>query len=753
MTEIILKYNPYKVQTTITIDGENIKEDSYLSGYKNERLQVWIENLIPKIIEQLNETELKLVFNGTKLDYEDVLYYCDYYNENGYNGEKVNIELEYTPAKESSDRLNQLKELVKDMREGPFEELKSEEVERNFNKAINSEFEIAVIATMSSGKSTLINSMLSQELMPSKNTACTAKITRIKDNDNLDKFRAVCKNINEEVVATIDDVDIENMKDFNDNKEISFINLEGNIEKFSSEDMNLVLIDTPGPNNSQDSSHAEFTYKVIKDQDSKPIVLYVLNGTQLGINDDSHLLSQVAESMKVGGKQSKDRFIFAVNKIDDFDPEEEDISLMLDNVTKYLEKHGIEEPNIYPVSAELAKVIRLNQKGFDLTRKQNKTLEEYDLFLEEEDLHTLKYTPLGANIKNEIQSKIDSCEDDYEKALYHTGVPYLEAAINTYLNKYALSSKITEAVDSFVNIIEEKQIFKEIEENIQENKEYRDCIIEQINYINEQLKKGNGAKKVKEDIDKLTFNKKQATKPTRIKINNKTNEYSDRFRNKKIEEYEANSMISKLQQDLKTLEADIKTDLDNTMAKIVKSKAEEYIGKYRNQVEGVIKTNGKFVTKGMDYLSCSIPNTETLIESYKYTQKEKVGEEVYKNPNKKWYKPTTWLEPKYLTRNIYENRTYIDGDKLSESIVQPYLKSLDANVEKFENSIDIETKNLKDFFKNEIDKLEKVLENKVNDLQKLVKESDEITTDIENRNKEKEWLLNISNRLERILDI
>ena len=462
MTEIILKHNPYKVETTITIDGENIKEDSYLSGYKNERLQVWIENLIPKIIEQLNETELKLVFNGTKLDYEDVLYYCDYYNENGYNGEKVNIELEYTPAKESSDRLNQLKELVKDMREGPFEELKSEEVERNFNKAINSEFEIAVIATMSSGKSTLINSMLSQELMPSKNTACTAKITRIKDNDNLDKFRAVCKNINEEVVATIDDVDIENMKDFNDNKEISFINLEGNIEKFSSEDMNLVLIDTPGPNNSQDSSHAEFTYKVIKDQDSKPIVLYVLNGTQLGINDDSHLLSQVAESMKVGGKQSKDRFIFAVNKIDDFDPEEEDISLMLDNVTKYLEKHGIEEPNIYPVSAELAKVIRLNQKGFDLTRKQNKTLEEYDLFLEEEDLHTLKYTPLGANIKNEIQSKIDSCEDDYEKALYHTGVPYLEAAINTYLNKYALSSKITEAVNSFISIIEENEIIKEI---------------------------------------------------------------------------------------------------------------------------------------------------------------------------------------------------------------------------------------------------------------------------------------------------
>ena len=753
MTEIILKHNPYKVETTITIDGENIKEDSYLSGYKNERLQVWIENLIPKIIEQLNETELKLVFNGTKLDYEDVLYYCDYYNENGYNGEKVNIELEYTPAKESSDRLNQLKELVKDMREGPFEELKSEEVERNFNKAINSEFEIAVIATMSSGKSTLINSMLSQELMPSKNTACTAKITRIKDNDNLDKFRAVCKNINEEVVVTVDDVDIENMKDFNDNKEISFINLEGNIEKFSSEDMNLVLIDTPGPNNSQDASHAEFTYKVIKDQDSKPIVLYVLNGTQLGINDDSHLLSQVAESMKVGGKQSKDRFIFAVNKIDDFDPEEEDISLMLDNVTKYLEKHGIEEPNIYPVSAELAKVIRLNQKGFDLTRKQNKTLEEYDLFLEEEDLHTLKYTPLGANIKNEIQSKIDSCEDDYEKALYHTGVPYLEAAINTYLNKYALSSKITEAVNSFISIIEEKQILKEIEENIQKNQESRYSILENINYINDEFEKGDRAKSVKDEIDKLTFNKREVVQPITNKIDEETDKISDIFRNKKIEEHEANIIINKLQEGLKNLEADIKTDLDNAMEKTIKNKAEEYIKQYRKQVEGLINTNSKFESNGLNYLIYSIPDSNKLIDNYKYTVTEEVGEETYKNLDKKWYNPFTWFEPSYLTRKIYEDKTYIDGEALSKEVMNPYLKSLNKNMKMFEKSLDLETKNLKKFFKNEVDKLEEVLQNKVYELEALLKQNDRLEENIESKNKEKEWLVEISSRLESILEI
>lgn len=754
MTEIFLSYNPYKVETTILVDGEKLNEDSYLEKFKNERLQVWIENLVPQLINQLNENELKLTFKGTKLDYEDVKYYCDEYNKNGYKGDSIKIELEHISAKESDHKITQLQELVKDMKKGPFDELRSDEIEMNFNKVKDSEFEIAVIATMSSGKSTLINSMLGQELMPAKNEACTAKITKIKDNDNLEKFRAKCKDINEEIVCTMEDVNNDNMKKFNEDEKIAIIDVEGNIPSISSEEMKLVLIDTPGPNNSQDSSHEQFTFKVIKDQSSKPMVLYVLNGTQLSTNDDNSLLDQVAQAMKVGGKQSKDRFIFAVNKIDQFDTEEEDINSMLNKVKRYLESHGIENPNIYPVSSEMAKVIRLYKKGYELTRKQKSTLKDYDLFLEEEALHTLKYTPLSDSIKNSIQENIDNCEDDYKKALYHTGVPYVEYAINTYLEKYAITSKITAAVNSFKKIIEEKQMFQEIEDKIRGNEEYKNSIVEQIEYIKNQLKQGNGAKKVKEDIDKLTFNKKEAIKPTRRKITLKTNEMGNKFRNKDIEEYEANSIISKLHKELKTLEADIKTDLENTMDELVRSRAQEYIGKYRKQVEGLIQANGNFKTKGMDYLACSIPDVDKLIYEYKYTKSEVVGEETYKNPSRKFYKPWTFFtEPKFLTRNIYEDRTYIDGNKLSECIIQPYIKSLSYNLEKFEIEVEEEIKKLKIFFKGEIDKLEKVLKNKINDLDNLVKESDVVANDIETKSKEKAWLLEISNRLEKILEI
>ena len=50
------------------------------------------------------------------------------------------------------------------------------------------QYNVAVCATMSAGKSTFINAMLGSDYIPSKNEACTAKITTIRDNDNLNKI-------------------------------------------------------------------------------------------------------------------------------------------------------------------------------------------------------------------------------------------------------------------------------------------------------------------------------------------------------------------------------------------------------------------------------------------------------------------------------------------------------------------------------------------------------------------------------------
>ena len=64
-------------------------------------------------------------------------------------------------------------------------------------KKINDKFTVAVIATMSSGKSTILNALLGYELLPSKNEACTAKTFKIKDVDGLAQFIGRTKDVEE----------------------------------------------------------------------------------------------------------------------------------------------------------------------------------------------------------------------------------------------------------------------------------------------------------------------------------------------------------------------------------------------------------------------------------------------------------------------------------------------------------------------------------------------------------------------------
>ena len=48
------------------------------------------------------------------------------------------------------------------------------------------EKKIGVFATMSAGKSTLINALVGYNLCPSQNQACTAKVLKFTNNDELE---------------------------------------------------------------------------------------------------------------------------------------------------------------------------------------------------------------------------------------------------------------------------------------------------------------------------------------------------------------------------------------------------------------------------------------------------------------------------------------------------------------------------------------------------------------------------------------
>ena len=123
MTNVFLKYDSQKPNTIIKIEGYTLNEDSYLTKYKNKPIENWIINLIPDIINQINETEFELKFSGEKKDYQDILKCCNYYNKCGYEGETVNIEIEYIKNIKNVEKLNGIIKKIKQ-----YDEFKSIDV-------------------------------------------------------------------------------------------------------------------------------------------------------------------------------------------------------------------------------------------------------------------------------------------------------------------------------------------------------------------------------------------------------------------------------------------------------------------------------------------------------------------------------------------------------------------------------------------------------------------------------------------------
>ena len=68
MREIFIKYNPYKLETSITIDGEKLKKNSKLN-FEDSRLQEWVENLPHLLVEECNSKEFNIRFHGTIPDF------------------------------------------------------------------------------------------------------------------------------------------------------------------------------------------------------------------------------------------------------------------------------------------------------------------------------------------------------------------------------------------------------------------------------------------------------------------------------------------------------------------------------------------------------------------------------------------------------------------------------------------------------------------------------------------------------------
>ena len=472
MKKVFIKYNPYNLITEITVDGKILAQNSRLGEriIPGARLQEWVEELPDILIDEYNDKEFDVTFHGTLLDYEDL---TEVFTD-AYERGKLTAKLNRKPAKETSDKEALIDNVFKKIQKGPFDELRDPEILNAFQHAKSSDFEICVVATMSAGKSTLINSMLRAKLMPSKQEACTAIITRIKDTSNTaPNWQAEVYSKENRLIESHERLTYSTMERLNADENVSVIKVNGNIPFVSAEEMSLVLIDTPGPNNSRDPEHKKVQSEFLG-KSSKSLVLYIMEGT-FGSDDDNALLQRVADSMKVGGKQSKDRFIFVVNKMDDRKKEDGDTKQTLERVKEYLKRHGIVNPNLFPVAALPALNIRLIESGAEVDEDtQDETEMKVRKLNRNESMHFEAYASLPSSIRGSIKKHLEEAKNEENKAgeaLIHTGVISVEAAIRQYVEKYAKTAKIKNIVDTFMHKLDEVGCFEETKRELAKNRD------------------------------------------------------------------------------------------------------------------------------------------------------------------------------------------------------------------------------------------------------------------------------------------
>ena len=230
MREVYIKYNPYKLRTEILIDNEAPKEGSNLNN-GDKRLQEWIDNLPEILMDEYRTKKFNVTFYGTAMDYEDVKSVLD-----GANAEGFKFVLNWQKGEGNEEKEERIKEIFEEIQHGPFNNLRSKELAQDFKAAMDEEFKINVIATMSSGKSTLVNALLGRNLMPAKNEACTAVITEIKDCDGKE-FSGESRDKDDHRIKSYEVLDLDTMRELNENENVRTIKIEGDIPFTKSEEI------------------------------------------------------------------------------------------------------------------------------------------------------------------------------------------------------------------------------------------------------------------------------------------------------------------------------------------------------------------------------------------------------------------------------------------------------------------------------------------------------------------------------------
>ena len=172
--------------------------------------------------------------------------------------------------------------------------------------------------------------------------------------------------------------------------------------------------DSPGVNFSGNQKHKVITEKLLRGKNYN-LLVYIMNATQLGTNDESEHLEYVKRTI------GRTPVLFIINKIDTFNVEEEDFEATIERQREFLKRKGFKNPIVCPVSSRagyLAKRFIITE----LSKSEERELYNYVDKFEKMNLP-------GYYSKAFKKISVPDSDKEEEQLLKTSGISYVEKII------------------------------------------------------------------------------------------------------------------------------------------------------------------------------------------------------------------------------------------------------------------------------------------------------------------------------------
>ena len=261
---------------------------------------------------------------------------------------------------------------------------------------------VIVTANMSAGKSTLVNSLIGKDIARTSQEVCTGNICYFFNKpfeDNRVHFNS------QELDYCFQD---------NKDKDFDWNDATAYAVAFKSDETlkrRICIIDTPGVNSAIRREHGKIAKKCIQEE-PYDCLYYILNANKLGTDEEIAYLRWISNNVP------REKVIFVLNKLDDFRISDDSIKSSIEGVQKDLIGLGYEKPQIFPISAYYAYLIKKKMQSMILTDDEE---DEYELFVRKFEKKEYDLSVYYEETMNSI--------DNYVRQLKKSGFYYLEKHI------------------------------------------------------------------------------------------------------------------------------------------------------------------------------------------------------------------------------------------------------------------------------------------------------------------------------------